>query len=165
MYDTTLVEYKAKLILWNKGTGGGSGLKANFETWSDDKFNKYDIDLDTYDHTDINSSPPILMDLYVKNKKYLTCLFLWDSKLDYLISCKYDPLKLGRGEAGLRRKASETSISGMSTCTSESRSRNSPIKSNGDFSMMVSSICDAVMKNKQSSSTKKRKNKGRGKSN
>ena len=139
-------------------------MKANFETWSDDKFNKYDIDLDTYDHTDINSRPPILMDLYVKNKKYLTCIFLWDSKLDFLISAKYDPLKLGRGEAGLRRKGSENSISGISTCTSSSRTA-SPSKNNGgDFSTMVKSICDAVYQSKPSS-IKKRKKKGSGKTN
>ena len=138
-------------------------MKANFETWSEDKFNKYDIDIDTYDHTDINSRPPILMDLYVKNKKYLTCIFLCDSKLDYLTSSKYDPLKLGRGEAGLRRKGSENSISRISTCTSESRTT-SASKNNGDFFTMVKSICDAVMQNKQSSN-KKRQKKGRGKTN
>ena len=44
VYDTTLVDYKEKLSLWNKGTGGGSGLKAHFETWSGDKFDIYDID-------------------------------------------------------------------------------------------------------------------------
>ena len=164
VYDTTLVNYKAKLSLWNKGTGGGSGLKAHFETWSDDKFNKYDIDEDDYDHTDINSRPPILMDLYVKSKKYLTCIFLWDSKLDYLISSKYDPLNLGRGEAGLKRACEDNSMSGISTATNRSITT-SPSKNKNEMATMVKSVIDAVMHSSDSSQGKKRKQKQSKKSN
>ena len=43
------------MVEWNKGTGGGSGLETEFERWADDKekFDKYGINIDKYDHTDI----------------------------------------------------------------------------------------------------------------
>ena len=98
IWDTTHVLYKAVLKNWFKGTGGGSGDSSLFEGWSDEKLEKCNIDPDTYDHTDIRNRPAILMDGYVKSKKYLTCIFLWDEKMEYLISSKYDPLRIGRGE-------------------------------------------------------------------
>ena len=60
VWDTTNVSYKAALKDWFKGTGGGPGIDAAFQTWGDEKMEKYDVDLDTYDHTDVNSRPVIL---------------------------------------------------------------------------------------------------------
>lgn len=159
VYNTTLVEYKVKLTIWNKGTGGGSGLKAHFETWNSDKFNKCDIDEYTYDHTDIAIHPPILMDIYAKKKKYLTYTFLWDSKIDYLISSEYDPLKLGRGKAGMRRCESEISMSGISTVSQRTTST-SPLKINTKMATMVKPVIDAVMNPDKLINRKKRGEKG-----
>ena len=63
---TTLAGYKASLIEWNKGTGGGLGLETEFERWDDDKFEKYGIDPDEYDHTNVQDRPLILFAMYSK---------------------------------------------------------------------------------------------------
>ena len=59
--------YKTALNDWNKGTGGRSGLETEFETWDEEKYNKYNIDKDLYDHTDISSRPLVLFDQYSKS--------------------------------------------------------------------------------------------------
>ena len=51
IYDTTMTEYKSVLERWNKGTGGGPGLNVYFQSWDKEKLDKYDIDLNTCDHT------------------------------------------------------------------------------------------------------------------
>ena len=43
VYYTCLAEYKECLVNWHKGTGGGSGLDTMFESWSEEKMNKFDI--------------------------------------------------------------------------------------------------------------------------
>ena len=53
---------------WFKGTGGGSGLLSMFETWSEEKLDKYDIDPTIYDHSEVGSRPSILMDGYSTKK-------------------------------------------------------------------------------------------------
>ena len=54
-----MVLYKAVLKDWFKGTGGGSGLCTEFEGWNDEKLERFDVDLDTYDHSDIASRPAV----------------------------------------------------------------------------------------------------------
>ena len=128
-FETTLSEYKAMLHLWFQGTGGGSGNTTMFETWTEEKLNKYDIDPAVYDHTNIESRPAILIDGYAKHKKYLTMIFLWDEGKDYILASKYNPLKIGTGEAGLPRIESETSaltsITNGVTSSSKSPSKTS----------------------------------------
>ena len=117
--------------MWYSGTGGGLGDKSLFETWSDEKLTKYDINIDNYDHCDISDKPSILFDGYSKRKKYLTIIFLWDELTDMLLCSKYDPFKMGKGEAGFRQdseSASHTeqddaSISGLSA-TSDKKWKN-----------------------------------------
>ena len=97
-----MVLYKAVLKNWFKGTGGGSGDRALFEGWDDARLSRYNIDMDTYDHTDVSSRPAILIDSYSKQKyPFLTIIHLWDKDADYLLSSKHDPLKIGRGEPGM----------------------------------------------------------------
>ena len=126
-----LVEYKSILKLWYSGTGGGSGDKSLFETWSDEKLTKYEINMDNYDHCDIAERPSILFDGYSKRKKYLTIIFLWDELTDMLLCSKYDPFKMGKGEAGFRQDSDssphieqdDASISGLSG-TSDKNGKN-----------------------------------------
>ena len=101
VYETTMTEYKAILNLWFEGTGGGSGETSMFQSWSEEKLDKYDIDPTVYDHTDISSRPSILIDGYAKHKKYLTMIFLWDERKDYILASKYNPINIGMGEAGI----------------------------------------------------------------
>ena len=71
------MSYKAALNEWHKGTGGGSGLETEFEQWRDGKIEKYGIDHDDYDHTDVDSRPLVLFNLYSKSKEpYLTVIRL-----------------------------------------------------------------------------------------
>ena len=151
-----MTEYKECLSNWNKGTGGGSGLASKFETWSDDKLNKYDIDPSIYDHTDVQNRPSILMEGYTKNKMYLTVMYMWDEKMDFILSAKYDPLRLGRGEAGLGREDTneDVSMSGLSILCSKTSKRSSPTKGSKQatkkdpqdaMATMVKSVIDAVM--------------------
>ena len=130
VYATTLTEYKEYLSNWNKGTGGGLGLSSKFETWSQDKLDKYDIDPTIYDHTNVKNRPSILMEGYTKKKMYLTVMFMWDKKLEFILSVKYDPLKIGRGEAGLVREENneDVSMSGMSSLCSKTSKRSSLTK-------------------------------------
>ena len=69
--------------------------------------NKYDIDPQVYDHTNVAERPSILMDNYAKKKKYITMIFLWDETKDLILASKYDPLKIGMGEAGIARNRSD----------------------------------------------------------
>ena len=66
IFKTTHKQYKDVLKDWFKGKGGGSGLVTEVESWDSEKFKKYEITTDTYDHTDIMSRPPVLMNLYAK---------------------------------------------------------------------------------------------------
>ena len=46
-------QYKTCLCEWFKGTGGGSGLITEFESWNAAKFERYGINQDNYDHLDV----------------------------------------------------------------------------------------------------------------
>ena len=101
VWDTTNVSYKAALKDWHKGPGGGPGIDAAFQSWGDDKLEKYDVDLETYDHTDVASRPIVFFQNYSKNKiPFLTVIRMWDKVSDYLLSSKHDPLTIGSGEVG-----------------------------------------------------------------
>ena len=83
-----------------------------FENWDAVKLVKYDVDPDEYDHTDMASRPSILINNYHNHKTpYLTMIYLWDEKVDFLLSSKYDPLDADTGEAGINQDE-EGSISG-----------------------------------------------------
>ena len=64
IWDTTIPLYKSLLNNWYKGTGGGSGLKSMFESWSDEQFDRFGIQKDEYDHTDIKNRHPIMASIY-----------------------------------------------------------------------------------------------------
>ena len=117
-YDDVLIEYKAILKLWYKGTGGGSGNSTLFENWYHEKLDKYDVDVDIYDHTKVSMRLSILMDKYVNKKKYITVIFLWGELSYHLLSSKYDPVMTkGGNEMGIP-KPNDTSVSGISTTSS-----------------------------------------------
>ena len=116
MYQATIHVYKECLKLWNQGTGGRYFLDTMFETWSEEKLLKYHID-DDYDHTRVSERPSILMEGYTKKKKYLTCIFMWDEKLDFLLSSRYEPLNIGVGEVGIRDEDNS-----IASCVSSSTS-------------------------------------------
>ena len=76
-------------------------MATEFEGWSDAKLERYDIDIDNYDHTDVSSRPAVLINGYCKQRiPYLTAIHLWDKSSDYLLSSRHDPLKIGLGEGG-----------------------------------------------------------------
>ena len=115
IWKTTLKQYKDILVQWFKGTGGGSGVPKEFESWDDEKYNQYDVDPDTYDHTNISSRPPILMNLYSTHRlPYITVIHLWDHLSDGLLASKHNPLKIGSGEPGMN-SSSTSSLSSTST--------------------------------------------------
>ena len=82
VYFTTLSKYKDILEQWYKGTGGGSAFASMFETWSEEKLLKYNINQDEYDHIKIQNRPKMLMEGYAKKKQYLTCIFMRDNIQD-----------------------------------------------------------------------------------
>ena len=110
VWETTNLSYKTALKEWLKGIGGGPGIDAAFQTWDDDKMDRYNIDLDTYDHTNVASRPIVLFDNYTRNKiPYLTVIRMWDKVSDYLLSAKHDPLTIGSGEVGFANNVCEES--------------------------------------------------------
>ena len=151
VWDTTNVSYKAALKDWFKGTGGGPGIDAAFQTWGNEKVEKYDVDLDTYDHTDVNSRPVILFQNYTKNKiPFLTIIRMWDKISDYILSAKHDPLMIGSGEVGFDDGSdaltSDISANDKSVCSVKKspnkKKRKTSSSSDGfdDISNMISSV-------------------------
>ena len=85
-----------------KGTGGGAGLTTMLELWNDEKLENYNIDIDTYDHTNMSERPSIILDFYcTQQTPYLTVIYLMDKACGYLLASKHDPLKCERGEPGM----------------------------------------------------------------
>ena len=104
LYTTTMTEYKALLHMWHKGTGGGPGLDIYFESWSQDKKDKYNIDLDSYDHSNVAGRPAILIENYTQDhvkKPYLAVIHMWDELTAHLLSSKHDPFESTQGEIGI----------------------------------------------------------------
>ena len=94
--------YKEVLYLWFKGNGGGSGVTTMFEGWSDEKLEHFDIDIETYDHTDVSSRPAVLIEGYAKQKApFLIVAHMWDKMSEYLLSSCHNPLVIGTGEPGI----------------------------------------------------------------
>ena len=108
IWDTTLAQYRILLNNWFKGTGGGSGLETMFESWSDEQFEKFGINRDEYDHTNIATRNPIFASLYDDNNSpFLTFIFMHDSANGHMLSSKYQPLASDQGEFGLKSKQSD----------------------------------------------------------
>ena len=79
IWKTTHKQDKDVLVNWFKGTGGGSGIAKEFDTWDESKLEKYSIDPDEYDLTDVTSRILVLMNLYSNNRQaYITGIHLWD---------------------------------------------------------------------------------------
>ena len=121
-----MVQYKAMCTKWFLGTGGGDGRLTMFENWDEEKFAKYNVTMDSYDHHDVAKRPSILIDNYHKHKHpYLTMIHLWDETKSFILSSKYDPLDSGKGEAGMPRNDS-TSTSSLSSASAIRRIERSP---------------------------------------
>ena len=118
-----MTQFRNMITKWFLGTGGGDGRSTLFENWDAVKLEKYDIDPEEYDHTNMASRPSILIDKYHTHKTpYLTMIYLWDEKVDFLLSSKYDPLDAGTGEAGMHQDE-DGSISGHTSSSSSFRRR------------------------------------------
>ena len=110
---------------WFLGTGGGDGRTNMFENWDEAKYEKYGLDMDTYDHHDVSKRPTVLINLYHKHRyPYLTMIHLWDEVKSFLLSSKYDPLHSEKGEAGLPR--CDSSLSVLTNSSSSMRVKRSP---------------------------------------
>ena len=105
-----MTEYKGILNDWNKGTGGGPSLDRYFKGWSEEKLNKYDINLETYNHTIVLDRPPILIENYIRDaakKPYLAVIQMCDDLLHNLLSSILDPLITKGGEVGVALSSDE----------------------------------------------------------
>ena len=152
---------------WFKGTGGGTGDCSLFEGWSDEKLEKYDIDPDTYDHTNIATRPAIMMEGYCPQRvPFLTVIYMWDKKVDFLLSSRHDPITIGLGEPGMST-ASIDNVDNVSTITSDTcsgspRKRGPNKKQKGATTVegvdtMISNVMDYLKKsNSENEENKKR---------
>lgn len=126
VYTTTVTEYKAVLNKWHKGTGGGPGLSIYLESWSSEKLDKYNIDMDQYDHTIVSNRSVIIFDNYHNDsnrKLYLMIIRLWDDISHNLLSSRYDPFQIKGGEIGVEDSSCDnSSISSVSKDVSSSTS-------------------------------------------
>ena len=124
---------------WYKGTDSGSDEISMFEGWSDEKLESYNIDADTYDHTNIFSRPAVLITSYCTQRvPYLTVIYIWDKMSDYFLSSRHHPLRIGRGEVGL---ADGDSSSKISTLSRNKRKHHS--KGLGDVIKSVIDLCNS----------------------
>ena len=126
LLNTTMTKYKALIHQWHKGTGGGPGLDMYFESWSQEKRDKYDIDLDTYDHTIVTNRPAICIENYnqdVVKQPYLTIIHMWDEMSINLLSSKYDPFVKEAGEIGMRSSSEEELNTESASSSTPSTSR------------------------------------------
>ena len=112
---------------WFLGTGGGDGRLTMFENWDEEKFQKYNVSRDSYDHHDIAARPTILIDKYHKHKHpYLTMIHLWDQLKYVILSYKYDPLDSGKEEAGMPQD--DSTLSSLSSASASRRNNRSPTR-------------------------------------
>ena len=157
-YQTILSEYKLVLNQWYKGTGGGSGDYNMFEDWSQEKMDKYDVSM-IYDHTIIADRPPILIDGYAKKRKYITIMFLLDSKKDLLLASKYDPVKIGMGEAGVGREDDSSNIyASQKSVNSKVSSITTKTTPEEDAQIMVKTVLNLVMDKEREANSKPKEN-------
>ena len=164
MYNTTLTEYKGVLNKWFKGTGGGSGLAVHLESWSDAKLEKYNINIDNYDHTDVSNRPAILFDKYHNDshKPYLTIIHLWDAATHNLLSSRYDPFCVKGSEVGMLENDSEdSSLTSSSKTQSTSRKRYADNTSTSSNNTRAKRKASSNNTNKKSSPSRNKSQKGK----
>lgn len=58
---------------WHKDTGDRPGLATLLKGWSDAKLDKYDVNIDEYDHSNCGSRPSILFAGYCTKKSTFDC--------------------------------------------------------------------------------------------
>ena len=147
----------------HKGTGGGSGLETEFEKWADDKFEKYGIDHDNYDHTNVESRPLVLFNLYSKSKEpYLTVIRLWDNQVQNLLCAKYDPIYIGTGEVGMNDDSMDDNSSSNSSIRSKKRKGavTESALNLGEVLQSIKTLCDTNKSTPVATNTQEKKRKG-----
>ena len=144
--------YKAALSQWHKGTGGGSGLEIEFEHWDDAKYEKYGIDKENYDHTDVTNRPLILFNIYTMSKQpFLTGIRLQDNAVDNILCAKYDPISIGTGEVGMENESvddnNSVSVGSISSATHRKRKKDIVASAIGlqDVMKSITQLCDNNM--------------------
>lgn len=99
----------------------------------------YNVDPDTYDHTDISSRPAVLIANYCTQRTpYLTVIHLWDKMSDYLLSSRHDHLYIGKGEVGF----SDGDSSSRVTTPSRNNKRSPPPAGLNDIINSVIDLCN-----------------------
>ena len=132
LWETMRQIYKTVLSDWHKGTGGGSGVSTLFEGWLDKKLDKYDIDPDEYNRTDVTNCLEILFSGYTKHRlPYITIINLWDKASDYFLSSRHNLLKIGTGEPGMGDDTTTITVFSGSI-GSVSKSKKSRVKNRKD---------------------------------
>ena len=63
-----MLPYKTVLKDQHSGTGGGFGLSTIFEEYSDVDLDKFDVDVETYDHINIETRPVVIIAGYCKHR-------------------------------------------------------------------------------------------------
>ena len=87
---------------------------------------KFNIDLDNYDHTNVITRPVVLINRNCKQRiPYLTVIHLWGKCSDYLLSSRHEPLKIGLGERGFYGVNNDVTSSSDSTPAGKCRARKS----------------------------------------
>ena len=76
-----MATYTSALYKWHKWTGNGSGVITSLEDWSDNKLEKYNIDLETYNHTNVANHPSLFRDIQI-NVLPSSLLFICGIRLD-----------------------------------------------------------------------------------
>ena len=151
------------------------GLETEFERWADDKekFDKYKVDTEDYDHTDVDNRPLILFNLYSKSKEpVLTVIRLWDNKIDNLLCAKYYPIHIGGGEVGMNddlgggddTSLASTSIGGVTTSSRKLRKRKGEAKDSAidlkEVMKSITSLCSAQKETPLATNTSPKRKKG-----
>ena len=129
------------------------------ESWSTEKFDRYNIDLNQYDHTIVINRPAILFDKYHNDnrKPYLTIIHLWDDISHNLLSSKYDPFQIKGGKIGIEDSSCDnSSISSVSKDFSSSTSSQKK-RTKNDSTMTTSSFYIQKKKTKKGSPLRSKK--------
>ena len=88
------------------------------------------------------------MNIYAKQREpYITFIHLWDDKKDGLLCSKYDPLKIGNGEPGMKANTTEGDTpSSMSSSSTRISSLVPKRKGLEDATVKLSQVMDSMMK-------------------
>ena len=146
-----MVSYKVVSKNCHKGTGDSLGLSIEFEGWSDAQIEKYGIDLDAYDHTDVVNRSAVLIKNYWKQRTpYLTIIHLWDKQGYYLLSSRHEPLKISLGEGGMVNDDSSISSPSAVDVGKDRRSRKRKEElSPNEIAAVMKSVIDICNNNKK----------------